>query len=261
MTDEFALEGFDIVKAETLATPNSILIYGPPGKGKTVFAGSIVDVPGFERALVIDTEGSTVALGPWYPEVDVIKAPTAKRFTEIAEALLNGKLVEPKSGLPYQVVIIDTLDKAQERQLEVFDKDPAGITAKGERDGFYKWAAIKTWTSKMADYFHQADFLTIFVMHEDKDKDESTGKVTTTVMLSGKSQLIFPSVPDIIAYFNVLKVEEDGAKRDARTADFRASEKLVAKQRFADKLDGIVLDPSMEKVFRKIEPARFKDKK
>jgi hypothetical protein len=256
--DSLELPKYNIVKAETLGTPNSILIYGPPGKGKTVFAGSIVDVPGFQRVLVVDTEGSTVALGPWYPEADVIHARTAKDFNDIIEDLVNGKLVEPVSKMPYQAVVIDTLDKAQERQLEVFAKSPEARNKQGENNEFYKWGAIKIWTSKVADALHQAPFLTIWVMHEDVDKNEDTGKVTTTVMLAGKSQQIFPSVPDIVTYFNILNVEADGKKTQERVADFRASDKLVAKQRFADKLDGAIVDPTMVKVFEKIEPKRFK---
>lgn len=251
---EHDLEEFPIVKAQTLHTPNSILVYGPPGKGKSVFAGSIVDVPGFERVLVIDTEGSSVALGPWYPEVDVLPARTAADFQKYVEALLNGKLLEPKSGLPYQAVVIDTFDRAQERQLEVFGNAKEGITKSGERDGFYKWNAIKIWTAKVADLLHTAPFLTIWVMHEDSDKNENTGKVTTTVMLGGKSQQIFPSVPDIVGYFNFVKVD----KEMVRAVDFRANDKLVAKQRFAGKLDGLIAEPSFEKVFRAIEPERWK---
>lgn len=258
---ELALPKFAAVKAETLHTPNSILVYGPPGKGKTVFAGSIVDVPGFERVLVIDTEGSTVALGPWYPEVDVVHAKTAALFTAMVESALNGKWEDFNvEAHPYDVVIIDTLDKAQERQLEVFDKSKESFNSKGEKDGFYKWGAIKTWTAKMGDYLHQAPFLTIFVMHEDVDKNEQTGKTTTTVMLAGKSQQIFPSVPDIIAYFNVVRVDDEGKTVPKRAADFRASDKLIAKQRFADKLDGLMVEPTMERVFKAIEPDRFPSK-
>ena len=249
------LEEFPIVKAETLHTPNSILLYGPPGKGKSVMAGSIAKVPGFERVLAVDTEGSAVALGPHHPEVDVIKAPTAELFTKYINALLNGKLVEPKSGLPYQAVIIDTFDKAQERQLEVFDKSKEGqaTNSAGKKDSYYKWGAIKTWTSKVADLLHQADFLVIWVMHEDVDKNEDTGRTTTTVMLGGKSQQIFPSVPDIVGYFNVVKID----KEDVRAVDFRPNAKLISKQRFAGKLNGIVKDPDFSTIFKAIEPGRW----
>lgn len=256
--DKLGLPDFPIVKAETLGTPNSITIYGPPGKGKTVFAASIVDVPGFERTLVIDTEGSSVALGPWYPEVDVLHAPTAELFAKYIEALVDGKLVEPNSGLPYQAVIIDTLDKAQERQLDVFANSRESKNKQGEENTFYKWGAIKTWTSKVADYLHQAPFLTIFVLHSDEGRNDDT-KFMTTVMLQGKSQDVFPSVSDAVAYFNILKIKgEDGTTTEERVADFRPSAKLISKQRFADKLNGAIQDPSMEKVFRAIQPALFK---
>jgi hypothetical protein len=255
--EDLTLPDWGIVKAETLTTPHSILLYGPSGKGKTVMGASIVEVPGFERTLLIDTEGSSVAVGAWYPQVDVIHASDAKTFAKVVEALLSNKLVEPVSGLPYQVVIIDTFDKAQERQLEIFAKSPEAFVD-GKENSFFKWGAIKTWTSKVADLLHYAPFLTIWVMHEDVDKNEQTGKTTTTVMLGGKSQQIFPSVPDIIGYFNIVVVEEDGQKVRKRAVDFRASEKLIAKQRFAGALDGIIADPTFEQVFKKIEPSRWK---
>lgn len=257
-TDKLALAEFPIVKAQTLGTPNSITVYGPPGKGKSVFTASIVDVPGYERVLVIDTEGSAVSIGRWHPTVDVIQAHTAALFTKYAEAVLNGKLVEPESGLPYQVVIIDTLDKAQERQLAVFEKSPESKNKQGEENTFYKWGAIKAWTAKIADYFHQADFLTIFVLHSDEGRNDDT-KFITTVMLQGKSQDVFPSVSDAVGYFNIVKQKNaEGKMEEVRTIDFRPSAKLITKQRFADSLNGIIADPTMEKVFRLIEPERFK---
>lgn len=245
--DEWAVED-----AEEITTPNSILVYGPPGKGKTVLGASIVEVPGFKNTLVIDTEGSAVSIGPHYKGVKVRRVTTAKDFEKTIEALLDGRFKAP-NGEPWDAVIIDTFDKAQERQLEAFAKSPDARTKNGEENTFYKWQAIKPWTSKVGDFLHQAPFLTIFIMHEDQDKNEQTGRVTTTVLLAGKSQLIFPSVPDMIGYFNVVKTENG----PARAVDFRASDKLVSKQRFAHKLNDIVIDPTFEKIFRKIEPDRF----
>lgn len=255
---DLALPEFSIKKAAQVGMPKSILIYGPPKKGKTVFASSIVDVPGCDRVLLIDVEGGSSSVSAWYPEVDVIEAGTHAEFTRVSEALLNGKLVEPESGLPYQVVIIDTLDKAQERALEVFDKDPKGFV-NGKKDGYFKWAAVKTWTTKMTDYFHMAPFLTIFLAHQDDDKDETTGAVTTTVLLQGKSKMTFPSTPDIIGHFTVVTVPEGDQKVKKRVVDFSLSDKLITGQRYADKLDGIIADPDFTKVFRKIMPDLFKD--
>lgn len=247
---------FNIKKADKVGTPKSILIYGPPKKGKTVFASSIVDVPGFERVLLLDIEGGSASISAWYPEVDVLEIATAKEFIRVGDALLNGKLVEPVTGLPYQAVIIDTLDKAQDRQLEEFANDPRRFTKKGEEDGFWKWAMLKTWTTKIGDMFHMAPFLTIFLAHEDDHKDDN-GPVLTTVLLAGKSRLTFPSTPDIIGRFTVTKVDEEGVKTNRRVVDFTVSDKLITGQRYAERLDGKVLDPSMEKIFRAVEPERF----
>lgn len=250
-----SLPKYEIKKAAKMGTPKSILIYGPPKKGKSYFAASIVRVPGFERVLFIDVEGGSSAIAEDFPEVDVVEAPTAKAFTSILEDLLNNKLVEPVSGLPYQVVIVDTLDKAQERQLEVYATSPQRFV-NGKEDGFFKWAALKTWTAKIGDLLHMAPFLTIWVAHEDDHQDDG-GPVLTTVLLNGKSRLTFPSIPDIIGRFTVGKVEVDGVKGDHRLIDFTVSSKLITGQRYGNKLDGKFIDPTMEKIFEKIDPARF----
>lgn len=249
-----SLPDFAIKKAAAAGVPKSILIYGPPKKGKTVFASSIVRVPGFERTLLVDVEGGAASVQAHYPEVDVIEAPTAREFNRIIEALLNGKLVEPESGLPYQVVLIDTLDKAQERQLEVYAASKEAFNKQGEENTFYKWGAIKTWTSKVTDLLHMAPFMTIFIAHQDDDKDENTGKVTTTVMLGGKSKQTFPGTPDIVGHFTVAKVKAEGddTAKPHRVIDFTVNEKLITGQRYADRLNGKFLDPSMSYVFDKI---------
>lgn len=251
--DSFSLDDFGIVKANTLKEPHSFTIYGPPGKGKSVFAASISAVQGFERTLILDTEGGAVSVGAWYPNADVLQCPTAAMFTKAFEALMNGKLVERESGLPYQAVIIDTLDKAQARQLEVFSKSPESRTSNGAENPLYKWGAIKTWMEKITDAAHQAPFLTIFVVHAEDYKDENNGTVTTTVMLGGASRFNFPSVSDAVGYFNVVKVKgADNKTTEHRSVDFRVQQKFVTKQRFEDRLNGVIIDPTMSKVFEKI---------
>lgn len=249
----FDLAEFGIVKAETLKEPHSITLYGPPGKGKSVCAASISEVQGFERTLILDTEGGAVSVGAWYPKADVLQCPTAAMFTKAFEALMNGKLVEAESGLPYQAVVIDTLDKAQSRQLEVFSRSPEARTSNGAENPLYKWGAIKTWMEKITDAAHQAPFLTIFVVHAEDYKDENNGSVTTTVMLGGASRFNFPSVSDAVGYFNVIKVKgADNKTTEHRSVDFRTQGKFVTKQRFADRLNGVILDPDMPKIFSKI---------
>lgn len=254
MADKLALPKYEVKKAVKMGTPNSMLIFGPAKKGKTYLAASICNVPGFDRVLLIDVEGGSSAIAEDYPNIDVVVAGTAKIFTDVLEDLLNGKLLH-ESGLPYQVVIVDTLDKAQERQLEVYATSPLRFV-NGKEDGYFKWAAIKTWTAKIGDLLHMAPFFTIWVAHED-DHAEDNGPVITTVLLGGKSRLTFPSIPDIIGHFTVAKVEVDGVKADHRVIDFTVNSKLISGQRYGDKLNGKFVDPTMTKIFEKIDPDRF----
>lgn len=251
---KFNLDDFEVVKADTLKEPHSITIYGPPGKGKTVFAASISEVPGYERTLILDTEAGAVSVGSWYPKADVLQCSTAAKFSAAMEALLSGQLVERESGLPYQAVVIDTLDKAQARQLDVFAKAPEAKTANGGDNPLYKWGAVKIWTEKIGDLCHQAPFLTIFVVHSEDYKDDNNGTVTTTVMLGGASRFNFPSVSDAVGYFNVVKVKAEGDDKPSehRSVDFRVASKFVTKQRFAERLNGVFLDPDMPRIFDKI---------
>lgn len=253
-----ALPKYAVKKAAKMGTPKSILIYGLAKRGKSYFAAGICKVPGFDRVLFIDVEGGSSAIADAYPEVDVVEAATSKQFTSILNDLLAGKLVEEESGLPYQAVIIDTFDKAQERQLEEFATSPSRFV-NGKEDGFFKWAAIKTWTAKVGDLLHMAPFLTIWVMHEDDHAEEKDGPKTNTILLGGKSRLTFPSVPDIIGRFAVSRVEVDGVKADHRVIDFTVSTKAITGQRYGDKLDGKFIDPTMVKIFEKIDPSRFND--
>lgn len=256
---KFDLAKFAPKKAAVYSLPKSILVYGPPKTGKTVFAGSICDVPGIERVLVIDVEGGATALAGWFPEIDVISVHTAEEFDGVVEALVNGQINEPESGKPYDAVIIDTLDKAQERKLDWFDKQPESLTKTGEKNTLYKWGAIKAWTTKMADALHMAPFLTIFVAHVMDDKDEKTGRVTQTVALGGASKQTFPATPDLVGYFSIMRDRE--TKQDVRTIDFQVNDKRVSGQRYADRLDGIFADPTMERIYQRIAPDLFKKTK
>lgn len=254
---KFDLKNFAPKKASDLGLPRSILLFGPPKRGKSTCAASIIDVPGYERVLVVDVEGGAAAISQWYPEVDVVGVSTAEEFDGVIEALVNEKIVEPTSGKPYQCVIIDTLDKAQERKLEWFDNQPESLTNSGQKNTLYKWGAIKAWTTKLGDVLHMAPFLTIFVAHVMDDKDEKTGKVTQTVALGGASKQTFPATSDLVGYYDLVK--DPATKQLVRAIDFSVTDKRVTGQRYADKLNGVVTEPSMEKLYQKIDPTLFKN--
>lgn len=250
--NKFDLSKFEVKKAGTLKKPRSITVFGPPGRGKTVFAASIAEVEGYDRVLLIDVEGGAVSVGYWYPTVDVVEAPTAAAFEGLYLAALNDELLEPESGLPYQAIIVDTFDKAQSRQLSVFDNSPESRTKTGEKNTMFKWGAIKAWSEKVADIGHQSPKLVIFVLHSDLHTDDETGRTSLTVMLQGSARANFPSTSDLVGYFDITNVKEGPSKGEHRSIDFRPTSKVVSKQRFADRLNGIILDPTMKMIYEKI---------
>lgn len=253
----FNLDDIEIKKASKVAAPRSALIYGPPKNGKSVLAASIIDVPGFDRVLVVDVEGGASAISVWYPEVDIVQANTAELFTGIVESLIDGTLVEPESGLPYQVVIIDTLDKAQERQLAVYAASRESKTKNGEDNPLYKFGAILTWMNKVVDALHQAPFLTIFLLHQQDDKNEETGKVTTTVFLQGAAKYTIAGTPDLIGHLSLQKVKGENGTEVKRVLDFSLDDRKITGQRYASALNGVMPDPTFEKVYQKIIPELF----
>ena len=259
MAKKFDLKTFAPKKASEVGKPRSILLFGPPKRGKSTCAASIAEVPGYDRVLVVDVEGGAAAISEWYPNVDIQEIATAEEFDSFIEYLVDGKILEPTSGEPYQCVIIDTLDKAQERKLDWFDKQPESFAKSGEKNTLYKWGAIKAWTTKLSDALHMAPFLTIFVAHVMDDKDEKTGRVTQTVALGGSSKQTFPATPDLVGYFDIERMKEDGKTISKRTLDFTVTDKRVTGQRYAAKLDGKMGDPTMTKVYRAIAPSLFEN--
>lgn len=170
---------------------------------------------------------------------------------------MNEQIVEPTSGKPYQCVIIDTLDKAQERKLDWADKQPGAVSGNGKKDHYYKWAVGKAWMQKLSDMVHMAPFLTIFVAHVIVDKDEDTGKILETVALGGSAKYTFSVTPDIVGYFDITKQTVDGKKVPVRSLDFTLNDRSIRGQRYGDKLDGVMTDPTMEKIYRAIMPQIF----
>ena len=255
---KFSLEDFKPKKAEDSGAPRSVLIYGPPKRGKSTLAASICEVPGYERVLVLDVEGGSSAISNLYPQVDVQVADSPEFLDYLLQNLVDGKIVEPDSGLPYQAVIIDTIDKAQERKIDWADKQPEAYSAQsGKKDHFHKWAVAKAWMQKLTDMTHMAPFLTIFVAHVIVDKDEDTGKILETVALGGNAKYTFSATPDVVGYFDITKETIDGKKQSIRTIDFTLSERRITGQRYGDKLSGKIAEPTMEKIFRKIRPKIF----
>jgi hypothetical protein len=214
MTASF-LEGVE--KATAVDRINSMIVFGEYGMGNTWFASSADEIDDYSPVLIVDFVGSAAGVGRKYPNVDIIKADTHEKL----EYIINELLTEEH---PYKTVVFDTLNVAQGRAEKFFRKKPENVNNK-----FGVWADLKDWTLDFARKMHHAPFLAIFIAHSQTDKDDNTGKLTTTVKIAGSSRTDVPAVPDLIGY---LDFEADDEGNPIRVLRVGRSTSIITKNRF-----------------------------
>lgn len=210
-----------VKKAQTVNKINSAIIFGESGVGKTILAASADEIEDYSPVLIVDIEGSAAGVGRMYPGVDLITADTHQKLE-----LIKNELLTKDHG--YKTVIFDTLNVAQTRAEKVF-------RAANPSNKFGVWSDLKDWTMDFVRSMHHADFMAIFIAHPQVDKDENSGKMTTTVKLAGSSRTDVPTVPDLIGY---LTFEKDDEGELVRVLQVGRSTSVVTKNRFGleDKL-------------------------
>lgn len=206
---------FTVEKASQVDRVNSAIIFGDYGTGKTWLAASADDIDDYSPVLIVDIEGSATGVGRKYPGVDVVVADSHGKLEFIKNELLT---VEHD----YKTVVFDTLNVAQKRAKAQFKQEYPTNT-------FAMWDALAEWSMDFVRSMHHAPFLAIFIAHPQTDKDDSTGKVTTTVKLAGGARSEVPTVPDLIGY-TFYTTNDDGAP--IRALQVGRSTNVVTKNRF-----------------------------
>lgn len=227
-----ALDAFKehVVKPSSLNKPNFIALYGVPGSGKTWLAASVSDVPSIKRTLLIDTEDSATGTTTGFSDekLDIMQVGTHSGFERLWEAVVQD---DAAGTLPYDAVIIDALDTAQDRALDFFEEEQE---ATGKPDGFAKWGRVKGWTEAIGRQAQEMGALVIVVTHSKREKTES-GSFSDMLNLAGSAKDTFPGIPDLVGF-----VEREG---DTTTVHVGSSKKRSTKNRFG--LDDTIENPNM----------------
>ncbi len=204
-----------VQKATAVNKINSAIFFGEYGTGKTWIAASADEISDYSPVLIVDIEGSAAGVGRKYPNVDIVPADTHAKLEFIIEELLT-----KEHG--YKTVIFDTINVAQSRAEQHFK-------LMNPNNKFGVWSDLKEWTLGFVRKMHHAEFMAIFIAHPQVDKDDNTGKVTTTVKLSGASRSDVPTVPDLIGYAT-FEPDENGEPQ--RVLKVGRSTSVVTKNRF-----------------------------
>lgn len=206
---------FTTQKATDVDRINSAIIFGEYGTGKTWTAASASEIEDYSPTLIVDIEGSAAGVGRRYPDVDIVQADTHKKLEFIKMELLANQD-------EYGCVIFDTLNVAQKRAKAHFkDQYP--------NNSFAMWDALSDWSLDFVRSMHHAKFLAIFIAHPQTEKDDNTGKLTTTVKLAGGARSEVPTVPDLIGY-QFYMTDDDG--QPVRALQVGRSANVVTKNRF-----------------------------
>lgn len=233
------LGGLQVQTVAEKLTYINMIIYGDPGAGKTVLAGSSDVVPELRPVLFIDVEGGTFSIRERYPDVEVVRVETWDDMQSIYDELFGGK-----TG--YNTVVLDSLSEIQKFSMYTImeftvakdpDRDP-------DVPSMREWGKNIEQIRKLVRAFRDLPMHTIFTALAKEDKDNKTGAVKTKPSLSGKLANEVAGFVDIVGY-QYTKVMEDEIRRFLLTA---TTEKYVAKDR-SDKLPPTLEDPDMSSIY------------
>jgi phage nucleotide-binding protein len=236
------LGGLNVQSVLERETFVNILIYGEPGVGKTVLAGSASAVPEMGKCVVIDVEGGTMSLGKLYPGVEVVRIKNMRDMQAV-----YSELYDMKHG--YGTVILDSVTEIQKFSMLQIMKEllQTDATRDPEVPGLREWGKNGEQTRRIVRGFRDLPMNTVMTALARNDKDPRTGMNKVSPSLSGKLSAEVSGFLDIVGYLYTKTVKDEGENRLARLLLTATTDTYVAKDRTGN-LEAVMEEPTMSAI-------------
>lgn len=245
-------------KPSEVSHPELLLLYSRPGGGKTWLAATISEVPGVNKTLILDTEGSTHGTLTGFDDDKIDIIPCRKDSKVESFQFLNtilDRLFDSTTAHTYDAVVIDTFDVAQDWAHAYYDAT-APTSRSGEKDGFAVWGSVKQWSLDTAASLKRIKPYGLLVVHDREEKTKD-GAIETRLNLLGSARDVLPGIPDTVAYLQ--RVVEGENSEEVTYGYFASQDGKVTKNRFH--FPPVVRSPTLPALFQFIDKQKGGDKK
>lgn len=248
------------VFSEEIEDPINVLVYSPPGHGKTTLIGTLLEDPRLQPALVADFEGGirsirskcqviTVAQiknhKPIPGKITVVRIRKWDDFNELYDYLVENPDV-------YKSVAIDSLTEVHYLNLtEVVgiafnaDQKKHDPDVAEQRDYLKSIAQMR----KLVRYFRDLDINVIFTATSQVGEEPRTRRPMAMPALIGKFAAEVPALVDTVGYLAVIEEGEGEKKVSTRVLLLQPSERFMAKTRTEGQPIETLENPTMGKLF------------
>lgn len=215
------------------------LIYGPPGSGKTSFAGSMgkrIKVLGLSaEAGLLSLQNIRDASGKTIP-IDYVEIKKFEDMDEAFRLLRHGKH-------EYEGVFIDSLTEIQKSC-----KDFIMEKTKKDQMEMRDWGDLAMKIERMVRAFRDLPLHVTITALEETETDKATGEIRVMPALQGSVQKQLPAYFDEVLYAFAKEAGDGEERRIRHHLLTRNSGKYIGKDR-SGKLPAVIVDPDWGKVF------------